>query len=340
MNRIFSAALAATLMFGSPSSAQDPAPVVADVVDHHVLPRVSGFAGAAAALYDTARSECQADSPQLQGGFHAAFDAWTGMSHLRFGPTETGDRAFAIAFWPDSRGVTPRALRDLLQDEDPAVSDPKAFQEVSIAARGLYALEFLLFDAELSAFGSDEARCALVQAIARDVAGNAAQIDQDWRDSRADMLKNPGPGTAYTTDAEAAQELFKALGTGLQFTADTRLGRPLGTFDRPRPARAEARRSGRSLRQVELSVAAARDLALRLAAGNLQLVGDLTVAFDRVDQAAARIEDPVFSGVSDVQGRLRVEALQQRINEARALIAERLGPELGVSAGFNSLDGD
>jgi predicted lipoprotein len=340
MNRIFSAALAATLMFGSPSSAQDLAPVVADVVDHHVLPRVSGFVGAAAALYDTARSECQADGPQLQGRFHAAFDAWTGMSHLRFGPTETGDRAFAIAFWPDSRGVTPRALRDLLQDEDPALRDPLAFQEVSIAARGLYALEFLLFDAELSAFGSDEARCALVQAIARDVAGNAAQIDQDWRSRRADLLKHPGPGAPYTTDAEAAQELFKALGTGLQFTADTRLGRPIGTFDRPRPTRAEARRSGRSLRQVELSVASARDLALRLAAGNLQLVGDLTVAFDRVDQAAARIEDPVFAGVSDVQGRLRVEALQQRINEARALIAEQLGPELGVSAGFKSLDGD
>jgi len=340
MNRIFSAVLAATLVFGSTTSAQELAPVVADVVDHHVLPKVEGFATASAALRDAARSDCRAASQPLQDRFHETFDAWTRMSHLRFGPTETGDRAFAIAFWPDSRGVTPKALRALLQAEDPALSDPQAFQEVSIAARGLYALEFLLFDEELSAYGSDQARCALVQAVAGDVAENAARIDQDWRTSRADLLKHPSPGAAYATDAEAAQELFKALGTGLQFTADTRLGRPLGTFDRPRPARAEARRSGRSLRQVALSVASARDLSLRLAAGDLPLVADLTVAFDRIDQAAGRIEDPVFAGVSDVQGRLRVEALQQRINEARALIAGRLGPGLGVSAGFNALDGD
>ena len=60
-------------------------------------------------------------------------------------------RAFAIAFWPDSRGATPKTLAELISAEDPVIYSREEFAAVSIAARGFHALEFLLFDPRLSA---------------------------------------------------------------------------------------------------------------------------------------------------------------------------------------------
>lgn len=340
MKQILTFAL--TVLLAAPLHAQDSLqPLVEDSVQNHILPHVDHFAEASQELSGVVQAQCGQDDDAVRASFHDAFDAWIGMSHLRFGPTETDNRAFAIAFWPDSRGVTPKTLRALITSDDPALTDPQAFRDVSIAARGLYALEFLLFDAQISQLGAVETRCALARAIAGDVAENAAQIQAEWQGGYAEALTQPDSDSRYKTQAEAAQELFKALGTGLQFTADTRLGRPLGANGKTRPKRAEVRRSGRSLRHVVLTLEAAQDLAARLAAGDAELTDRLQVSFARALKAAARLEsDPTFAGVADVQGRLRIEALQQRINEIRALIAAELGPKLGVAAGFNSLDGD
>ena len=314
--------------------------LVDTVVDDHILPGFTRFAAATESLKTTADVGCDPQSPALRAAYHAGFDAWLGVSHLRFGPTEAEDRAFALAFWPDTKGFTPKSLSKLIADEDPAVNDPAAFGHVSIAARGFFALEFMLYDPGFAAAGQPAYRCALIRAIARDIDANADAILRDWQTAYADELRNPGPGRHYRSGEEAVQELFKALTTGLQFTSDTRLGRPMGTFDRPRPNRAEAHRSGRSLRNVEASLTALRALALSLAQGSPDLTGDIAAAFDTALGEAAALNDPVFAGVADPQGRLRVEILQQKIDHIREIAATELGPLLGVAAGFNSLDGD
>lgn len=334
---IFAAALCLCGPVAADTSLGD---TVALAVSDHVLPAVAAFEQSAEHLNETAQADCSAASDALRAGFHAAFDDWARMSHLRFGPTEDEDRAFAIAFWPDSRGKTPKALAGLLAGDTATLEDADAFGQVSIAARGLYAFEFLLFDDTTMTTGSDAARCALVRAIARDVAANAAAIAGAWRGGYAEELTEPGDGRRYRSDSEAAQELFKALSTGLQFTADARLGRPLGSFDRPRPNRAELYRSGRSLRQVRLSLESTRELALILAAGAPELVERLDRTYARALHQVDALDDPALAGVSSPQSRLRIEALQQSVNDIRGIVAEELGPVLGVAAGFNSLDGD
>ncbi|MEL6793843.1 MAG: imelysin family protein, partial [Pseudomonadota bacterium] len=126
----------------------------------------------------------------------------------------------------------------------------------------------------------------------------------------------------------------------LKFTSELRLGRPLGTVERPRPRRAEARLSERSLRHVEVSLAATRALSEHLSSDDPDVAAELSAAFDRAMEAAARIDGPVLASVETPQGRLRVEALQQRIDEVRATLGRTLGPALGVAEGFNALDGD
>ncbi len=326
--------LLSTLIFAAaPVLAQDID--IKAIVDGHVLPRYQSLAVEAADLAQSATTDCSPDSDPLIAAYHDAFDAWIGASHLRFGPSEHDDRAFALAFWPDPRGSTPKALSALLQDQDAAVASSREFATVSVAARGFYALEFLLFDPQFSNTANADYHCALVQAVVTDISLNASAILDDWETGYGALMSNPGNDT-YRTQAEAAQQLFTSLATGLEFTSQTRLGRPMGTFDRPRPNRAEARRSARSLRHVQLSLRATQELAALISIGHV----GVDKAFEAAIQRADTLDDPVFAGVAAPQRRLRIEALQQNIDLIRNMLAQEVGPALGIAAGFNSLDGD
>jgi len=319
-----------TLLCG-PLSAQPTEPT--HIVDEHILP---GYLALENASHNLAEAGCDRSKQALIIAYHGAFDAWIGVAHLRFGPSEKSERAFALAFWPDGRGATPKTLSALLNTRDPSVDSAEQFTAVSIAGRGFYALEFLLFDQRLSQMGEDAYRCALITAITADIARNAAAIHTDWKENYADLMRDAGENDTYRTRDEALRQLLTALSTGLEFTESARLGRPLGSFERPRPRRAEAWRSGRSLRHVSLSLAAMRDLARHLS-GNEPKLDD---AFSRAIARAEVLDDPVFANVATPQGRIEVEALQQAVARIKTLVDQELGPRLGVAAGFNSLDGD
>lgn len=333
-------ATAALIVLPLGAQAQITAPPEAHkAVYDHVLPGFSALADSAERLAEAAAQDCSATSEPLRATWNAAFDDWIEVSHLRFGPTETDSRAFALAYWPDSRGTTPKTLNRLFADEDPIITTPEGVASISIAARGFYALEFLLFDPKYQE--NVGYNCALTRALSADVAATASAIARDWSDTYAQLMLSPGSEySPYHSADEVRQELFKALATGLQFTSDTRLGRPLGTFDKPRPNRAEARRSGRSQRHVVLSLTALRDLAVILSEGDDALLADVSAAFDTVIAQAEALDDPVFAGVEDPQQRLKIEILQQNIDLIREQQLANIGKKLGVAAGFNALDGD
>ena len=310
------------------------APALADVeevVEDHVLPGHAAFAGAARELAEAAGEDCAPEG--LRGPWNAAFDAWLGVSHLRFGPAEEEGRAQAVLFWPDERDATGRALGRLLAEENPAALTPQAMREASVAARGLLALERLLHE---EPYEEGDRACDVVRAIALELAATADALRSGWRDHAA-LLRTAGePGNAaYLGEAEARAALYGALATGLEFVEDQRLGRPLGSFERPRPARAEAWRSERSARNVALSLAALRELAATLADAPETLA-----ALDRAVAAAEGLNDPALAGVADPASRIRVEAVRTRVREAREAAADEIGGALGVAPGFNALDGD
>lgn len=310
---------------------------VREAVESHALPGAAEFAEASERLAQAAEADCRAEA--LQPAFDDAFDAWLGLSHLNFGPLEEQGRALAIGFWPDSRGLVGRTVQQLIADEDPAARDPVQFAEVSIAGRGLFALERLLYDPALADYGRDDYACDLSRAMATDLSGMAAEIDLAWREGFAEQLVTAGSdGNArFLSEAEAAQALYTALATGLDFVAQQRLGRPMGEIDAPKPQVAEARRSGRPLRNVVLSLQALRDLARTLSD---QPIPQTEAAFAEALSAAEALEDPVLAGVTDPAGRFKVEALQTQVGAVSRAATDEIGGPLGVSVGFNSADGD
>ena len=313
---------------------------IAGIIDSHILPRFETLAISTQQLADVAQADCDPHSDTLRVTFGTAFDAWVSASHLRFGPTETNDRAFALAFWPDSRGATPKALTTLLADQDPIATSVEDYAKVSIAARGFYAMEYMLYDDALVATGDPGHQCQLVQTISADIAATSKSILGDWQKTFAAKMQNPSPDGLYRDDEEVLQEMFKSLSTGLQFTSETRLGRPLGTFDRPRPTRAEVRRSGRSSLHVVLSLTSLHNLAIQLAGNNDELRARLGQSFNRSLLLLSELDDPTFASVAEPQSRLKIEIIQQSIEDIQSLVRKELGPTLGVTSGFNSLDGD
>ena len=328
--------LAAAVVLAPIAAAATPS--ITGIIDDHILPRFETLALTSQALSDAAAQNCDPTSEDLRTAFGVAFDAWVSASHLRFGPTEVDDRAFGLVFWPDSRGATPRALAALIADEDPIGFDVDAYSEVSIAARGFYALEFLLYDDDL--MQPSDYHCALIQTVTADIAATSSAIYNDWATNHVNVLLSPGPDATYRSDEEVLQERLRALSAGLQFTQDSRLGRPLGTFDRPRPTRAEARRSGRSAQHVTLSLISLRDLAAHLSVSDAVVADALHRQFKNALGKLEALKDPVFAGVANPQSRLKVEVISQAVGTIRTTVQTDLGPTLGVAAGFNSLDGD
>ena len=310
---------------------------VREAVETQILPGYAAFAEAAAALSTAADADCSPGA--LRPAWNAAFDAWLEVGFLHLGPGEDSGRTLAIAFWPDPKGIGAKQQAGLIRTADPAVLEPQAFALQSVAVRGLFALERLLYPAaeDPAAAGGDYV-CALTRATAADLARMAKGIQADWTGGYAEVLLTAGePGNeTFLTADEAAQALYTQLVVGLEFAKDSRLGRPLGTFDAPRPDRAEALASGRSLRNVVLSLEAMRDFTAALAPDT----PETDAAFAAALAVAADLGDPVFAAVAEPDSRLKVEILSQRVGSTVDAAVSEVGPALGVELGFNADDGD
>ncbi|MEM9394715.1 MAG: imelysin family protein [Pseudomonadota bacterium] len=299
------------------------------VIDQHITPGYAKFAETASQLAETARNDCGPEA--VLPAYHDTFDAWLGVSHITFGPVEKDGRGFAISFWPDPKDRVAKGIGRLVSVQDPVVNDPEAFASVSVAAQGLNALERLLIEPPEDA----DYACALVQAVSTALARNAATLNQEWPEYAALMVS---PGNARFQSAEEVDRaIYTALSTGLEFLYDARLGRPLGTFDRPRPRRAETYRSARAQRNVVLNLAALQDLTMHFADTETP---ETMLHFETALTRAEALDDPDFSGVANPGKRIKIESIQSTVRELRIAVDAEIGAPMGISAGFNALDGD
>ena len=320
--------LAACTLLAGPASAD-----IARFLDDDQLPGLAAFVEKTEALKTAAAADCTREA--VLPAYNAAFDAWMPVADMRLGPSEQA--AISIAFWPDDRGFTQKGLRRMIAAEDPAGRDPVAYADASAATRGLMALDMMLGDPDF-AYQPGSYSCALVQTISADLAAQAKDLAAGWTRFQAE-LRQPGQGEAltYLDQAEALRAIYTQIIAGLGFTVDNRLGRPLGTFEAPRPKRAEAWRTGRPLPDILGAARAAHRHAAMLADGPMPMAD---AALAQVEEAAARIPDPTLAEVADPTGRLRIEALQQRVTALKQAIEQELGAAQNITAGFNAADGD
>lgn len=315
-------------------------PAMADidrVIDEHIITRQAAFAESTAALVDAARLDCTPAG--VIPAYHTAFDAWVGVSHIRFGPLASSGEMLAVAYWPDKKGHTPKALARLIRAEDPIVHDPDAFASYSVAGRGFFALERMLFDEAFFDYQLGSYSCALTQAIAGDLARIAAETHAGWTGSFATILRSAGAegNEVFLTDKEGAQALFTNMLVGLEFIYTQRIGRPLGSFERPRPKWAEARRSGRSLHNIVVSLEALQEMAEILADDQAPETMEM---FATTLRFAQDLDDQVFNNLDQTSAKFQLGSLREMVMVLHQVANAEIGTHMGVVAGFNALDGD
>lgn len=364
----WSAALLATVALSAGASAAEPDEAAYRRLNDalatgYVVPRYEALAKATASLDEAAKEFCGAPDRtrlvELRRRFGAASDAWQRIQHVRFGPVEYFSRSSRFAFWPDPRNSVGRALEDLLSKSDAASLEPKAFVQGNVAMQGFPALERLVFadGAEKALMASDAPaarRCAVLQAITGNLSRMSADVHDEWIGGDRPFIKVIAAAgsfdSPYRHPREATLDFVKALHMAVELVADHKLVRPLGaSAAAARPRLAEAWRSGRSLDNVRLDLAAAADLynapdsfstMVRDVVGDKALDDLLKRAFTQIAATAESIGPPLESAVGDPKRRPAVEQLVRETSALKSLIADRLTAAIGIPLGFNALDGD
>lgn len=211
----------------------------------------------------------------------------------------------------------------------------------SIAARGLFAMEMMLFDPQFAPVEAGSYACDLLDAQAHDLVRMSQEMRDIWlgADGYAQALTEAGGANAtlFFSPREATQALYTVFTATLTHDRDQRLGRPMGTFERPRPIRAEARRSDRAAANLTGSLAAMSRFAAAMTDGEAELT---RAALDRAITQIEALDDADFSEADDLGQRFEMEVAQQSITTAMEHAANEIGLRFGVAAGFNAGDGD
>ncbi|HXJ03397.1 MAG TPA: imelysin family protein [Micropepsaceae bacterium] len=291
------------------------------------------------------------DFASLRAAYNGVADAWANAQLIKTGPITLFLRYDRFAYWPEARNATARALDQLLMSKNPKDLTAESLAHDSVAGQGLTALERLLYDGDnpeklLKAAGAEGAwRTQVGVAIAHNLATIAHQVLADWtapNGVRAAIAANKGWNNLFADAPEAARLLLTDLVAGFKLMHDVKLLPVLGAnADAAKPKSAEAWRSGRSQRDLKLNLASAQGLEMAFATG---APAAHRTKFDALFAAATKAVDAIPADMgeaaADAKRRPRVDAARVAIKAVQTELAKTLPGDVGVTLGFNSLDGD
>ena len=315
-----------------------------DAFEDSATAQVAAIAALCAAPGDRALEEARA-------AFRSLVPAWGKVSVLRFGPLQAENRFERLFFWPDPRGVILRQVQGLLAEEDASAADTAALAGKSVAVQGLPALEFLLVGGGSDDLASGAAfRCAYAGAVAANVAAVAGSLREGWAEGTAFHASFTAPAAdrdPYRSTAEVAGEVVKALSTALQFVRTAELLPALGeTADDARGKRAPFWRSDTTFdfaaAQVDgmiglLEAAGFTDHGDALATG---LAASIRFELRNARRALESVAAPAEQAFEDEEDRGRIGFAMLALEGANHTLGEQFSAAIGLTMGFNALDGD
>jgi len=287
----------------------------------------------------------------LRNAYTNACDAWARAQIVKMGPIGLFLRYDRFAYWPEARNVTTRTLDALLKSLDPKELTQETLAHDSVAAQGLTALERLLYDADmpealLKAPGETGAwRVTVGHGIAANLAAIAKDVYAEWTapDGVRAMIAANKPWKAIFADTqEAASLILTDLVGAYRVMHDVKLLPVMGAnVDAARPRLAEAWRSGRAARDLSLNLQASEAMTKPFSAEiTAARRTKLNTLFAAANKAMAAVPADLGEAAADPKRRDRVDSARAAIKAVQTEIATSLPDDLGITLGFNSLDGD
>ena len=332
--------------------ATDAQKAVLRVADGFVIPKYEALARATDAQEKAWGSFCPArvtaNALPLLVDYKNVAGAWAAAQLVKTGPIVLFLRQERFYYWPEAHDATARALQSLLASNDPKALEPATLEHDSVAGQGLPALERLLFDdGALAALQSHDGvrRCEVAQAIAHNLNVIAHDVAKEWKAPdgvRAALAANKSWRGLFADANEATRLLLTDLVTLFTLIDDNKLLNVIGKdAASAKPRLAEAWRSKRSADDIQLNLMAARAMT-DLFSLDLKRAdrAKLDKALATAIRAAKALPRDLGSAAADPKRRAKLEATRVAIKAAQAQIVAILPPALGVTLGFNSLDGD
>jgi predicted lipoprotein len=277
---------------------------------------------------------------------------WKRNEAVAFGPYASPDSfGAAIDFWPCRAPSVDAVL---------AATDPIDPDLLGAAAKGLPALEYLIYDPAVDVVAESSPgsrRCEYLAAVSSRLAEDASSIREAWDPAAGDFLGElveAGRGSkTYDSIEMALGEVVNRLVYDLEAVRGEKLGVPLGSTAGgvPQPASAESRFSGRSIEDVRDSLRGVEEVCFGADVDNAQsLVGylegigrddlgpELREAFEASYGALDAIPEPLTTAV--VENPELVQAAADAIGVVQRLIQTDVINAMGLMLTFTDADGD
>lgn len=294
-----------------------------------------------------------------KASFAALVVAWSRIEMIRFGPARNDNRFERLFFWPDRRGRGRKQVMALIARTRTGPVALENLRQKSVAVQGLTALERVLYTKDGDRFAKPEnTLCPLAREIARSIETSLAETIEGWtgKDGYGATMRQPGPNNpVYRNEAEVLQEVLRAASEQIQIVSNLKIGSVIS--DEPakaKPKRAPFWVSGLTLATLDANLDAVTRLftdtgfEASLPEDQTWLVQSLKF---EIDQARAVIGDLLQSGrpwidqsgvalVKDTELHKRLAYIQIPLTGSLSVLTEGLPEALGLTLGFNSLDGD
>lgn len=335
MKRLF----ALSLLLLSPTFAQ-AAPSTQDmslkVVQDFVIPAYDQFAHQAKTQADTWDKTCNADT--LKPLFQNTSDAWAKVQHINFGPITLLLRRDRLYHWPERRNAVGKSLGNAMREKDQSLLAPQKVASASVALQGLPALERILYTDAIK----DDYGCQLGKHIAHNIEAIANGTLKDWKNALPNIQDGSAHPIFFESNDEVAIRLFTELLTGFQMISDQKIALPMGaSIKKANGKRAEAWRSQRSTRYIQQSANSLRAMAQPfisfLPKNSAQ---KLEEQLNSLSKMASNLPSPLKDAVTNEQARAKLLTFREEVSKTRNLIVAEFTQHLGLTVGFNSLDGD
>lgn len=352
--RLALATLAWIALPASAVAAEGGIAAVEAAVEGYVRPAYATFRTESEALSGTVDALCAEPSQARLDGARAAFskavETWSQIELLRIGPVTEEHRLERILFWPDRKGTGLKQVQAAIASEDPTAADAGSLAGKSVAMQGFGALEFVLFGTGSAALAdANSYRCSYAAAIAKNVASIAASIDEEWRRPAgfAAQWAHPGDDNPFFRDeTEAMNELLSVFVNGLELVRDQRLAFLGKDGGADKPKQALFWRSDLTVASLAGNVAGlaklfeASGLSASLPAGQAWIADSIRFEFANAARAAEGAAGPIAEVLKDPAQRGSLAYFGIVTSSLSELFGTRLAAELGLTAGFSSLDGD
>jgi len=321
---------------------------IISITDQVILPVFTQALNTANDFDDSVRAFCNQPSidtlASMQNHWKAAMQAWSASTVFRFGPMIEDNIDLKISYQP----IRKIQIRENIQ------SLPNDMASVSVSARGLASVEYLVFDRDstreelLARFLEQPARCAYLALMAHQLVTDFQTLTGAWMDTDSFYSQFTGQAARPSiTRPEALGELVGSINHFLASSLRNKLGRPAGLPDTvSSPYKAESWRSGNSIENLKAglstlgkTISVDRGLADLLAAsGHQQLARELQDYLELVLLKLDNIQQDLFTAVNDSPG--MVEDAYQALKALEKLFEHQINEALDVQIGFSDQDGD